>query len=77
MIVRQALAPTLVGAAVGAGCAAAAGAIIKSRVYGAASVDPIAFVAALALMLAAMLLASWIPARHAGRVDPAQVLRQE
>jgi putative ABC transport system permease protein len=77
MIVRQALAPTLVGAAVGAGCAAAAGAIIKSRVYGAASVDPIAFVAALVLMLAAMLLASWIPARHAGRVDPVSVLRQE
>jgi len=28
-------------------------------------------------MLTVMLLASWLPARHAGRVDPISVLRQE
>ena len=77
MIVRQALIPTLIGAAVGAGCAAAAGALIRSRLYGASPVDPIAFGAATLLMLIVMLVASWIPARHAGRVDPISVLRQE
>jgi putative ABC transport system permease protein len=77
MIVGQALIPTLVGAAVGAGCAAAAGALIRSRLYGASPVDPVAFGAATLLMLMVMLVASWIPARHAGRVDPISVLRQE
>jgi putative ABC transport system permease protein len=77
MIVRQALLPTLIGAAAGAGCAAAAGALIRSRMYGASPVDPMAFGAATLLMLIVMLAASWIPARHAGRVDPITVLRQE
>jgi predicted permease len=77
MIVRQALAPTLIGAAAGAGCAGGAGALIRSRLYGASPVDPVAFGAATLLMLAVMLLASWLPARHAGRVDPISVLRQE
>ena len=77
MIVRQALLPTLVGAVVGAGCAATAGALIRSRMYGATPVDPVAFGGATVLMLVVMLLASWLPARHAGRVDPVQVLRQE
>jgi predicted permease len=77
MIVRQALVPTLVGAAAGAGCAAAAGALIRSRLYGASPVDPVAFGAATLLMLMVMLVASWLPARQAGRVDPIAVLRQE
>jgi putative ABC transport system permease protein len=77
MIVRQALMPTLVGAAAGAGCAAAAGALIRSRLYGASPVDPVAFGGAALLMLMVMLFASWLPARHAGRVDPIAVLRQE
>ena len=45
--------------------------------YGATPGGPVAFGAATLLMLAVMLLASWIPARHAGRVDPISVLRQE
>jgi hypothetical protein len=77
MIVRQALAPTLIGAIVGAGCAATAGALIRSRMYGATPVDPVAFGGATLVMLVVMVLASWLPARHAGRVDPVQVLRQE
>jgi predicted permease len=77
MIVRQALVPTLVGAVIGAACAAAAGTLIRSRLYGASPVDPLAFGAATLLMLMVMVVASWIPARHAGRVDPISVLRQE
>jgi ABC-type antimicrobial peptide transport system permease subunit len=77
MFVRQTLLPTLIGAAVGAAGAAASGALIRSRMYGATPVDPLAFGAATLLMLGVMLLATWIPARHAGRVDPISVLRQE
>jgi hypothetical protein len=77
MIIRQALLPTLVGAALGAAGAATTSAIIRSRLYGASPVDPVAFGGATLLLLAVMLLASWLPARHAGRVDPIAVLRQE
>jgi putative ABC transport system permease protein len=77
MIVRQALGPTVIGAVLGAAGAAATGALIRSRMYGTSPVDPVAFGAATLLMLTVMLLASWLPARHAGRVDPISVLRQE
>ena len=77
MIVGQALTPTLIGAAAGAACAAAAGMVIRSRLYGAAPVDPIAFIAATLLMLVVMIAASWVPATQAGRVDPVTVLRQD
>jgi putative ABC transport system permease protein len=77
MIVRQALLPTVIGAAAGAGGAAVVGVVIRSRMYGASPVDPVAFGGATLLMLGVMLLASWLPARHAGRVDPISVLRQE
>ncbi len=65
------------GALVGAGAAAAAGALIRSRLYGASPVDPLAFAAAGILMVAVMTLASWLPARQAGRVDPLTVLRTD
>ncbi len=77
MIVRQALVPTLIGAVAGAAGAGAAGTLIRSRMYGATPVDPLAFGSAAVLMLGMMLLASWLPARQAGRVDPISVLRQE
>jgi len=77
MIVRQALLPTVIGAALGAAGAGVVGVVIRSRMYGASPVDPVAFGGATLLMLAVMLVASWIPARHAGRVDPISVLRQE
>ena len=77
MILRQALVPTLVGAALGAAGAAAAGAIIRSNMYGAAPVDPFAFSGAALLLVIVMTVASWLPAHHAGRVDPISVLREE
>jgi predicted permease len=77
MILRQALMPTLIGAAIGAGAAAVAGTIIRSKMYGATPVDPLAFGGATLLMVVVMTLASWWPARQAARVDPVRVLRQE
>ena len=77
MIVRQALTPTLIGAAVGAGAAAAAGNVIESQLFGTSNADPLVFLATGLLMVVVMVAASWIPARQAGRVDPLQVLRTE
>jgi putative ABC transport system permease protein len=77
MVVRQALTPTLIGAALGAGGAAALGAVLRSRLYGVSPVDPVAFAGATALLLVTMVLASLAPARRAARVDPLVVLRHD
>jgi ABC-type lipoprotein release transport system permease subunit len=39
--------------------------------------DPLTFAAAAAVALVSALLASWLPARRAARVEPMVVLRQE
>ena len=46
-------------------------------VSGLSATDPVAFVATAALMAAVSMLAAWIPARRAMRVDPAAALRAE
>jgi len=39
--------------------------------------DPVAYVASLLVIVAACLLAAWIPASRAARLDPMRTLRQE
>ena len=39
--------------------------------------DPVAYAASLIVIVAACLVAAWIPATRAARVDPMQTLRQE
>jgi predicted permease len=77
LIVRQALLPTLVGALAGAGAAAAMGIVVRSRLYGTEPVNPLAFGSAALVLVATMALATLLPARHAARVDPMVVLREE
>jgi putative ABC transport system permease protein len=50
---------------------------IKASLYGVSPLDPIAFVIAALALGIAVLLASWIPARRASRVDPMVALRYE
>jgi putative ABC transport system permease protein len=77
LILRQALTPTLLGAVFGAGGAVAVGLIVRSRLYGAAPIDPLAFAAAAAVLATATVIASVAPARDAASVDPVEVLRAE
>jgi ABC-type antimicrobial peptide transport system permease subunit len=77
MVLRQGLVPTAIGCVLGAGGAAAVGAVVRSRLYGTSPVDPLAFAVAAAVLLAAMLIASAIPARKAAEVDPVVALRTE
>jgi predicted permease len=77
MIGRQALTPAAVGCLLGAAGAAAAGAIVRSRLHGASAVDPMAFIAAAALLAVTLIVATIIPARRAARLDPVVALRQE
>jgi putative ABC transport system permease protein len=51
--------------------------LLTSFLYGVSTVDPAAFLAASAALLAVGLVAAFVPARRAGTVDPALVLREQ
>ena len=59
-------------------CGALLGArLLSSQLYGVGARDPVTYAAISALLTAVALLASWLPARHATRVDPMIALRTE
>jgi len=51
--------------------------ILSGILYGIRALDPIAFTVAPVVMTIAALIATWLPARRATRVDPVQALRSE
>ena len=67
----------LAGAALGVGGALALTRLMASLLYGVTPTDPATIAAALVLLGCVTLLACWLPARAASRVDPAVALRDE
>ena len=51
--------------------------LLKSWLFGVQAFDGTTFVVANVLLLAAAVLASWVPSRRAARVDPMVALRWE
>lgn len=77
MVLRQGLGLALVGAAVGLVCALIVSHLMASLLYGVRPTDPFTFVGVVLLLIAVALLACYIPARYATRVDPMTALRYE
>jgi predicted permease len=77
MIVRQALTPAAAGAVVGGLGAIAMGMLVRSQLYRATLVDPLAFAGATTLLMAVLVAASLLPARRAASIDPMTTLREE
>jgi putative ABC transport system permease protein len=63
------------GVLVGLAAAAALGRLISSVLFGVSAFDPVTYSAAAVSLGLIALLATWLPARHATRVDPALALR--
>ena len=83
LMLAQTTRPVAIGLLAGGGLAAAlatavlatpAGAMISQIVH---VTDPVAYLAGLSVIVAACLLAAWIPASRAARVDPMRTLRQD
>jgi putative ABC transport system permease protein len=74
---RQGLILTIIGAAIGVFGAYLATRAITSVLYGVSATDPFTFVFVSGLLIAVALLASYVPARRATKVDPLVALRYE
>jgi len=66
-----------VGAVAGLVAAGVLGRLMSSLLYGVSSLDPLAYVAALAATIGAATLAAYLPARRAAKIDPMNTLRAE
>jgi predicted permease len=75
MVLRQGAVVGLCGAAIGLAAAAAASRFLSSLVFGIGTIDAATYALAALAMIAVALVASYIPARRATRLDPAASLR--
>ena len=77
LVARQAAVLVAVGAATGMAAAAASSRVLETLLHGVATDDLLTFVAAPLVLLAVALVACWLPARRATRVNPIEALRFE
>jgi predicted permease len=77
MILGQGIRTILIGLAIGLAGSLALTRTMTSLLFGVTATDPLTFVAVILLLIAAALLACYIPARRATRVDPMVALRYE
>jgi ABC-type antimicrobial peptide transport system permease subunit len=77
LVLRDAALMTGVGVLLGLLAALALGRFIADQLYGVTPTDPTTLVAVTLLVIVVVGLASWRPARRAGRIDPILVLRHD
>ena len=77
MFLRHGLALSAVGAVVGVVAAIALARLMSSLLFGVSPLDPMAYVAALVVIVVAAALATYLPARRAAQLDPIETLRAE
>jgi putative ABC transport system permease protein len=77
MVLRQGLELTSVGAAVGLVCALIVSRVMAGVLYGVQPTDPVTFAGVAVVLIAVALVACYVPAQRAIRIDPTIALRQE
>jgi predicted permease len=77
MILRESLMLLVIGVGLGLPLTLAATRAIKQQLFGLSAIDSAAFLTAIAVVSAMTILATWIPARRAAKVDPLTALRDE
>jgi ABC-type antimicrobial peptide transport system permease subunit len=77
LVIRQGMALTLIAVALGLGAAWAVAHLMSSFLYGVPPHDPVTFTFVPLFLASVALLACWLPALRAARVDPLTALRHE
>ena len=77
VVLADGMAPVLAGGVAGVAGSLAATTAIRSMLFGVSPLDPVSFAVAPAILAAVALLACYVPARRALRVDPLVALREE
>jgi len=77
LVLRQGLALVVLGGVLGIGAAFLVTRYLATLLYGVTPADPATFMTVMALLGVVALLACWLPARRAARVDPMEALRNE
>jgi putative ABC transport system permease protein len=77
LMLRQSMRPVLIGAGIGVAVCAAVSSVLAQILFGISAHDPIAFLFVPAFLVGIALLASYVPARRATRVNPVVALRYE
>jgi predicted permease len=77
LVFLQGVTSTFVGLSIGILLAVALARVIRSGLYGISPFDPLSIAASVALLALVSLLAGYIPARRAARIDPMVALRYE
>jgi predicted permease len=77
LVLTRALRIVLSGVIVGLAAAAGVTRVLQRFLFGVTPTDPIAFTIVTLLLIAVGLMAAWLPARRATRIDPSAALRAE
>jgi ABC-type antimicrobial peptide transport system permease subunit len=77
MMVRQALAPVILGSLIGLAGATSLGTAMSSLLFEMRPTDPVTLVSATAAVCVIALVASYVPARRASKLDPVEALNSE
>ena len=77
LVLHQGLRLTALGLAIGLGGGLLVTRVLRSMLYGVSPSDPLTFAGVGVLLGAVAVLAAWLPARRAARVDPMAVLKSE
>ena len=77
LVIQQGMKPALIGIVIGLAASLALTRLMKVMLFGVSATDPLTFAMIALLLIAVALLACWIPARRATKVDPMIALRCE